>query len=183
MSANSVPAMDPEKDKVASHAGEIVMRLVACDLRPSQIVTRESLENAIAAVALTGGSTNAVLHLLAIGREVGVSLDLEDFDRINRQVPLLADLKPGGRFVATDLHRAGGIGLVAHRLRELGALHGGALTVTGRTVGAEAESAKETPGQEVVRQLTDPIKPTGGLSCSKGTSPPMAAWSRWRGMP
>ena len=172
MSANSVPAMDPEKDKAASRAGEIVMRLVAHDLRPSQIVTLESLENAIAAVALTGGSTNAVLHLLAIAREVGVPLNLEDFDRINRQVPLLADLKPGGRFVATDLHRAGGIGLVAHRLLELGALHDGALTVTGRTVGDEAESAKEIPGQEVVRQLTDPIKPTGGLVVLKGNLAP-----------
>ena len=172
MSANDVPAMDPLKDDVARRAGEIVMRLVADDLRPRQIVTRDALENAIASVALTGGSTNAVLHLLAIAREADVSLALDDFDRINQQVLLLADLKPGGRFVATDLYQAGGIGLVAHRLRELGVLHGTALTVTGRTVGDEAGSAQETPGQEVVRTLSDPIKPTGGLVVLKGNLAP-----------
>ena len=172
MSANAVPAMDPLKDDVARRAGEIVMRLVADDLRPRQIVTREALENAIASVALTGGSTNAVLHLLAIAREAEVSLDLDDFDRINQKVPLLADLKPGGRFVATDLYEAGGISLVAHRLRELGVLHGAALTVTGRTVGDEAGSAQETPGQEVVHTLSDPIKPTGGLVVLKGNLAP-----------
>ena len=172
MSANAVPAMDPLKDDVARRAGEIVMRLVADDVRPRQIVTRDALENAIASVALTGGSTNAVLHLLAIAREADVSLDLDDFDRINQQVPLLADLKPGGRFVATDLYQAGGIGLVAHRLRELGVLHGAALTVTGRTVGDEAGAAQETPGQEVVRTLSDPIKPTGGLVVLKGNLAP-----------
>ena len=172
MSANAVPAMDPLKDEVARRAGEIVMRLVADDVRPRQIVTRDALENAIASVALTGGSTNAVLHLLAIAREADVSLDLDDFDRINQQVPLLADLKPGGRFVATDLYQAGGIGLVAHRLRELGVLHGAALTVTGRTVGDEAGAAQETPGQEVVRTLSDPIKPTGGLVVLKGNLAP-----------
>ena len=172
MSANAVPAMDPLKDDVARRAGEIVMRLVHDDVRPRQIVTRDALENAIASVALTGGSTNAVLHLLAIAREADVSLDLDDFDRINKQVPLLADLKPGGRFVATDLYQAGGIGLVAHRLRELGVLHGAALTVTGRTVGDEAGAAQETPGQEVVRTLSDPIKPTGGLVVLKGNLAP-----------
>ena len=172
MSANAVPAMDPLKDDVARRAGEIVMRLVDDDVRPRQIVTRDALENAIASVALTGGSTNAVLHLLAIAREADVSLDLDDFDRINKQVPLLADLKPGGRFVATDLYQAGGIGLVAHRLRELGVLHGAALTVTGRTVGDEAGAAQETPGQEVVRTLSDPIKPTGGLVVLKGNLAP-----------
>ena len=172
MSANAVPAMDPLKDEVARGAGEIVMRLVADDVRPRQIVTRDALENAIASVALTGGSTNAVLHLLAIAREADVSLDLDDFDRINQHVPLLADLKPGGRFVATDLYQAGGIGLVAHRLRELGVLHGAALTVTGRTVGDEAGAAQETPGQEVVRTLSDPIKPTGGLVVLKGNLAP-----------
>ena len=160
--------MDPLKDDVARRAGEIVMRLVADDLRPKQIVTREALENAIASVALTGGSTNAVLHLLAIARTRGVSLDLDDFDRINQKVPLLADLKPGGRFVATDLHEAGGIGLVALRLLELGVLHRSALTVTGRTVGDEAGSAQETPGQEVVHTLSNPIKPTGGLVGAQG---------------
>ena len=172
MSANGVPAMEAAKDDVARQAGEIVMRLVADDVTPSQIVTREALENAIASVAATGGSTNAVLHLLAIAREAGVSLDLDDFDRINRQVPLLADLKPGGQFVATDLFKAGGIRLVARRLQELGALHEDALTVTGRSVGEEAATAEETPGQEVVHAVSDPIKPTGGLVVLKGNLAP-----------
>ena len=172
MSANSVPAMEPAKDDVARQAGEIVMRLVADDVTPSQIVTREALENAIASVAATGGSTNAVLHLLAIAREAGVSLELDDFDRINRQVPLLADLKPGGQFVATDLYKAGGIRLVARRLQELGVLHGDALTVTGLSVGEEAATAEETPGQEVVHPVSEPIKPTGGLVVLKGNLAP-----------
>ena len=172
MSANSVPAMDAAKDDVARRVGEVVMRLVADDVTPRQIVTREALENAIASVAATGGSTNAVLHLLAIAREAGVELHLDDFDQINQRVPLLADLKPGGRFVATDLYKAGGIGLVAHRLQELGALHGNALTVTGRTVGEEAAAARETPGQQVVHAVADPIKPTGGLVVLKGNLAP-----------
>ena len=172
MSANSVPAMEPAKDDVARQAGEIVMRLVADDVTPSQIVTRDALENAIASVAATGGSTNAVLHLLAIAREAGVSLELDDFDRINRQVPLLADLKPGGQFVATDLYKAGGIRLVARRLQELGVLHGDALTVTGLSVGEEAATAEETPGQEVVHPVSEPIKPTGGLVVLKGNLAP-----------
>ena len=172
MSANSVPAMESAKDDVARQAGEIVMRLVADDVTPSQIVTREALENAIASVAATGGSTNAVLHLLAIAREAGVSLELDDFDRINRNVPLLADLKPGGQFVATDLYKAGGIRLVARRLQELGVLHGDALTVTGLSVGEEAATAEETPGQEVVRPAAEPIKATGGLVVLKGNLAP-----------
>ena len=172
MRANSVPAMDAAKGEVARQAGEIVMRLVADDLTPRRIVTRESLENAIAAVAVTGGSTNAVLHLLAIAREAEVPLDLDDFDEINRRVPLLADLKPGGRFVATDLHRAGGIALIASRLKELGVLHEGEITVTGRTVGEEAAEARETEGQEVVHAVADPIKATGGLVVLKGNLAP-----------
>ena len=172
MSANSVPAMDAAKDVVATRAGETVMRLVADDLTPRQIVTRASLENAIAAVALTGGSTNAVLHLLAIAREAEIPLTLDDFDRINRQVPLLADLKPGGRFVATDLHAAGGIAIVAHRLKELGVLHEDAITVTGRRIGEEAAGAQEAQGQEVVHGVSDPIKTTGGLVILKGNLAP-----------
>ena len=172
MRTNSVPAMDAAKDEVAHDAGEIVMRLVREDVTPHQIVTRDAVENAIASVALTGGSTNAVLHLLAIAHEAGVPLDLDDFDRINQQVPLLADLKPGGRFVATDLHRAGGIALVAGRLKELGALREGALTVTGRTIGEEAADAAETGGQEVVRPVSNPIKPTGGLVVLRGNLAP-----------
>ena len=172
MNANGVPAMDTHKEDVARQAGELVMRLVTEDVRPRQIVTRAAIENAVAAVALTGGSTNAVLHLLAIAREAEVSLELDDFDRISSKVPLLADLKPAGRFVATDLYRAGGIGLVAHRLREVGALHGNALTVTGRTIGEETDTTRETPGQEVVRPVVDPITLTGGLIVLRGNLAP-----------
>ena len=168
----SVPAMDAEKDRVTQQAGQLMMTVLRRDLRPRQIITRESLENAIAAVAATGGSTNAVLHLLAIAREVNVPLELADFDRISERVPLLADLKPGGRFVATDLHRAGGIALVAKRLRDAGLLHGEAVTVTGRTIGEEADAARETPRQEVVRPLNDPLSPTGGLVVLEGNLAP-----------
>ena len=172
MRANGVPAMSEEKAGAARRAGAIVMDLVRADLRPRRIVTREALENAIAAVAATGGSTNAVLHLLAIAREAGVPLEIDDFDRISARTPLLADLKPGGRFVATDLHRAGGVGLVARRLQEAGLLHDDALTVTGETIGAAARAAAETAGQEVVRPVADPITPAGGLVILKGNLAP-----------
>ena len=172
MHANGVPALVAEKDAVARQAGELVMRLVETDLRPCQIVTSAALENAVAAVVSTGGSTNAVLHLLAIAREARVPLAIDDFDRISSRVPLLADLKPGGRFVATDLYRAGGIGLVAKRLHEAGILQADALTVTGRTIGEEAAAASETADQEVVRPLADPITPTGGLVVLKGNLAP-----------
>ena len=172
MHANGVPALAPEKEVVARQAGALVMQLVETDLRPRQIVTRTALENAVAAVVSTGGSTNAVLHLLAIAREASVPLAIDDFDRISSQVPLLADLKPAGRFVATDLYRAGGIGLVAKRLHEAGILQADALTVTGRTIGEEAAAASETADQEVVRPLDDPITPTGGLVVLKGNLAP-----------
>jgi dihydroxy-acid dehydratase len=135
-------------------------------------VTRAALENAIASVAATGGSTNAVLHLVAIAREMGVPLDLEDFDRVNARVPVFADLKPGGRFVATDLYAAGGTRLVARRLLDVGALHAGAMTVTGRTIGEEASAAVETAGQEVVRPSASPLKSSGGLVILKGNLAP-----------
>ena len=172
MRANGVPAMSEEKAGAARRAGAIVMDVVRADLRPRRIVTREAMENAISAVAATGGSTNAVLHLLAIAREAGVPLAIDDFDRISARTPLLADLKPGGRFVATDLHRAGGIGLVARRLQEAGLLHDDALTVTGETIGAAARAAAETAGQEVVRPVSDPITPAGGLVILKGNLAP-----------
>ncbi|MDH5725504.1 MAG: dihydroxy-acid dehydratase [Nitrospira sp.] len=124
MGRNGVPAMDGRKDDVAFECGKMVMDLVKQNLRPRQIITRKSLENAIAAVATTGGSTNAVLHLLAIARESGVKLSIDDFDKINRKVPLLADLKPGGRYAAADLFAAGGTTLVAKRLLDAGLLHG-----------------------------------------------------------
>jgi dihydroxy-acid dehydratase len=172
MGRNGVPAMDGRKDDVAFECGKLVMELVKQNLRPRQIITRKSLENAIAAVATTGGSTNAVLHLLAIARESGIKLSIDDFDKINRKVPLLADLKPGGRFAAADLYAAGGTTLVAKRLLEAGLLHGNQPTVTGRTIGEEAANARETPGQQVLRPLASPIKPTGGLVILKGNLAP-----------
>ena len=172
MDGTSIPAMTDGKDDSAKQTGELVMKLVEQDLCARQIITRPALENAIASVLTSGGSTNAVLHLLAIAREANVPLNIEDFDRISAQIPLLADLKPGGRFVATDLYKAGGISLLAKRLSEAGKLHDDALTVTGRTIGEEAATAKETQGQEVVRTLSDPIKPIGGLMILKGNLAP-----------
>jgi dihydroxy-acid dehydratase len=172
MGRNGVPAMDPRKDDVAFECGQLVMDLLKHDLRPRKIITRKSLENAIAAVATTGGSTNAVLHLLAIAREAGVRLTIDDFDRINRKVPLLADLKPGGRFTASDLFAAGGTTLVAKRLLEAGLLHKDQPTVSGRTIGEEAQRAKETVAQQVLRPLDNPIKPSGGLVILKGNLAP-----------
>lgn len=172
MGRNGVPAMDGRKDDVAFECGKMVMELVKQDLRPRRLITRKSLENAIAAVATTGGSTNAVLHLLAIARESGIKLSIDDFDRINRKVPLLADLKPGGRFAAADLYAAGGTTLVAKRLLDAGLLHGNQPTVTGRTIGEEASQAREASGQQVLRPLAHPIKPTGGLVILKGNLAP-----------
>lgn len=172
MGRNGVPAMDGRKDDVAFECGKMVMELVKQDLRPRQLITRKSLENAIAAVATTGGSTNAVLHLLAIARESGIKLSIDDFDRINRKVPLLADLKPGGRFAAADLYAAGGTTLVAKRLLDAGLLHKDQPTVTGRTIGEEASKAREASGQQVLRPLAHPIKPTGGLVILKGNLAP-----------
>ena len=172
MGHNGVPAMDPEKDEIAFRCGKMVMDLITRDLRPRHIITRKSIENAIAAVATTGGSTNAVLHLLAVAREAGVRLTIDDFDKINRKVPLLADLKPGGRFTAADLHAAGGTTLVAKRLLDAGLLHASQPTVTGRPIGEEAAKAHETPSQAVLRPLSNPIKPTGGLVILKGNLAP-----------
>jgi dihydroxy-acid dehydratase len=172
MGSNGIPATVAEKDEAAFNAGKLVLDLLRRDLRPSQILTRKSIENAIAAVAATGGSTNAVLHLLAIAQEAGVELTIDDFDRISARTPLVADLKPGGRFVANDLYNAGGIQLVAKRLLEGGLIHGDALTVGGTTIADAAQLAKETPGQEVVRPLSNPLKATGGLVILKGNLAP-----------
>jgi len=172
MGRNGVPAMDQRKDDVAFECGKMVMDLLKRDIRPRQIITRKSLENAIAAVATTGGSTNAVLHLLAIAREAHIKLSIDDFDKINRKVPLLADLKPGGRFTASDLYAAGGTTLVAKRLLDAGILHAGQPTVTGRTIGEEAKDAKETSSQQVLRPLSNPIKQTGGLVILRGNLAP-----------
>jgi len=172
MNISSVPATNENKAKAAECAGAMLMDLVRRDVRPRQIVTPEALENAIASVCASGGSTNAVLHLLAIAKEAGVALKIEDFDRISQRTPLLADLKPGGRFMAIDMFRAGGTPLLARRLKELGLLRAEAQTVTGKTIGAEADGAQETPGQEVLRPAKSPIKPTGGLVILKGNLAP-----------
>jgi len=170
--ANEVPAMDPKKDKVCVEAGKLVIELLKKDLRPSRIITKKAIENAIAAVAMTGGSTNAVLHLLAVAREVGVRLSIDDFDRISSRTPLLGDLKPGGRYVASDLYEAGGFRLVAKRLLDAKLLHKECLTVTGSTIGEEAARAEEINGQKVLRSLSAPLKPTGGLVILKGNLAP-----------
>jgi dihydroxy-acid dehydratase len=175
MGFNDVPALDPEKPRVGREAGALVLELLKRNLRPRQVITREAIENAIASVAATGGSTNSVLHLLAIAREAGVELNIDDFDRISAKVPLLADLKPSGRFVATDMYRAGGAALVAKRLKEAGLLHEKALTVTGRTIGEEADRATEPKNQEVVRPISNPISPNGGLAILRGNLAPEGA--------
>ncbi len=170
-----VPAEDSDKAGVAERIGELVMRVLAEDLRPSRVITRDSLENAIACVCASGGSTNGVLHLLAVAREAQIELSIDDFERISRATPLLADLKPGGRFVATDLYRAGGVPLILKRLDELGILHADAITVSGRTIGAEAAAAVEAEGQEVVLPAAAPLKPEGGLAILRGNLAPEGA--------
>jgi dihydroxy-acid dehydratase len=172
MGSNSVPATDTAKAAVAKAAGTLVMDLVRKGLKPRQILTPAAFENAIASVAATGGSTNAVLHLLAIAREAGVTLDLQVFNRISASVPWLADLKPAGRYVATDMHRAGGNAVVAKRLLEHGVLKGDALTVTGKTMAEVAAAATEPAGQVVIRPLSNPLSPTGGLKILTGSLAP-----------
>jgi dihydroxy-acid dehydratase len=173
--SSMVPAEDDDKATVAEKIGELVMRLLVEDLRPSRVITRESLENAIATVCASGGSTNGVLHLLAVAREAGIELEIDDFERISRRTPLLADLKPGGRFVATDLYRAGGVPLILNRLAEAELLNEDAITVSGRTIGEETAAAKEAEGQEVVRPISNPLKPAGGLAILRGNLAPDGA--------
>ena len=168
MTLSSVPATDSAKAQAGKRAGEMVMELLRRDITPLKIITKAAIENAIAGVAATGGSTNSVLHLLAIANEAKIPLSINDFDRISSRTPILADLKPAGRFVATDLYAAGGTALVAKRMLEGKLLHGQCLTVTGRTIAEEAAGAKETPKQEVVRSLNSPLKSTGGLVILKG---------------
>jgi dihydroxy-acid dehydratase len=175
LGTGSVPAGDPHKAIVARQTGERVMSLVSTRRRPREILVRAAFDNAVAVVAATGGSTNAVLHLLAIAREAGVELDLDDFDAISARTPTIADLKPSGRFVATELHAAGGNALVARRLIEAGLVDGSIGTVTGRTLAEEAAGAPETPGQTVVRDAAHAIKPTGGLVILRGTLAPGGA--------
>jgi dihydroxy-acid dehydratase len=172
MNFNGVPALDPRKEEVAFECGRLVMDLLKKGVMPRQIITRKALENAIAGVMATGGSTNAVLHLLAVAREAGVRLSIGDFDRISRKTPLLADLKPWGRFTAPEMYAAGGMALVAKRLLDAGLLHGMERTVTGKTIGEEAQAAREAPGQEVIRPLASALKPTGGLAILRGNLAP-----------
>jgi dihydroxy-acid dehydratase len=172
MNGNGVPAVDPQKEEVAFECGKMAMGLLQKGVTPRQIITRKALLNAIAGVMATGGSTNAVLHLLAVAKEAGVRLALDDFDRISRKTPVLADMKPWGRFAAPDMYRAGGMAVIARRLLDAGLLHADEKTVTGRTIAEEARAARETPGQDVIRPLSNPIKPTGGMVILKGSLAP-----------
>jgi dihydroxy-acid dehydratase len=169
---NGIPAENPGKADAARRAGELVMRLVNEGTRPSAIMTRAAIDNAIASVAATGGSTNAVLHLLAIAHELGIPLDLDDFDQIAARTPIVASLMPGGRYTAVDIHEAGGIGLVARELIRGGMVDASTRNVDGRTLAEIAAAAVETPGQEVVVSIEHPIKPTGGLAILRGSLAP-----------
>jgi len=172
MGMNGIPALDPQKDEAAYQCGQIVMDLLKRGVKPLDILTRQAFANAIASVAATGGSTNAVLHLLAMAREANVPLAIEDFDVVSARTPIIADLKPAGRFVAVDVHHAGGIPLIAKKLLEAGLLDGSQITVSGRTIAEEAARVTETPGQVVVRPVSNPIKKTGGLVILKGNLAP-----------
>jgi len=175
MNSNSVPAVDPRKELVGYQAGQLVMDLVRKNLTPKKIMTRDAFLNAVTAVLASGGSTNAVLHLLACAHEAGVKLRLDDFNTISAKTPFIADLTPGGQYVAYDLYKAGGIGLLAKRLLEGKKIKGNCLTVTGRTLAEEAERTTETPGQQVIRSLDNPLKETGGLIILKGNLAPEGA--------
>ena len=172
MGFNGVPAMDPLKDEIAYRCGEVIMQALKKGIKPKDILTRTAFHNAIAGVACTGGSTNAVLHLLAISREMGVSLDIDDFQKVSERTPLLADLKPSGKFVAVDVHKAGGIPLIAKRLLDGKLVDGSTVTITGKTFAEETGAAKETPGQPVIMPLDKPLKKTGGLVILKGNLSP-----------
>ncbi len=176
-----VPAMDAVKDDVARKAGELILHMIENDIRPSKIVTRQALENAIASVAATGGSTNGVLHHLAYAREAGIPFTIDDIEAISKHTPLIADLKPTGKYTAVDVHKAGGIRLIAQRLLEGGYIDGSSLTVTGRSLAEEASSAVETPGQQVIRPLSNPISANGGLHILKGNLCPNGAVIKLKG--
>src|SRR5439155_599049 len=175
MGFNDVPAMDPRKEEIAFETGKLVMDLLKKGVRPRQVITKRALQNAIAGVMATGGSTNAVLHLLAVAKEAGVKLTIDEFDTVSRRTPLLADLKPWGSYTAPEMYEAGGMAVVAKRLLDAGLLHATETTVTGRTIGDEASAARETPGQKVIRALANPIARHGGMAILRGNVAPEAA--------
>jgi dihydroxy-acid dehydratase len=181
MGYNSVPAIDPHKDEIAFRCGELAMDLLKRGAKVKDILTRDAIENAIASVAASGGSTNSVLHLLAIAREAGVPLEIDDFQKVSERTPLLCDLKPFGRFVAADMHRAGGIRLLAKRLLDSKKIHANAMTVTGKTIGEEAAIAVETPDQEVIAPLDKPLKASGGLVILRGNLAPQGCVAKISG--
>jgi dihydroxy-acid dehydratase len=172
MGFNGVPAVDAQKEEIAYQTGRLVMDVLRKGLRPRDIITKKALANSIAGVMATGGSTNAVLHLLAVAKEAGVKLTIDEFDQISRKTPLLADLKPWGNYTAPEMYEAGGMPVVAMRLLEAGLLHGGEKTVSGRTIGEEARAAREAPGQKVIRSLKEPLKAQGGLAILRGNLAP-----------
>jgi len=181
MGMADVPAEDDAKLEVAQQAGELMIQLVKNDIRPSKIITKTALENAIAAAAATGGSTNAVLHTLAFAREAGIDFTIDEIEAISRRTPIIADLRPTGKYVALDLYKAGGVALVAKRMLEGGYLDGSTLTVTGKTLAEAVATAQETPGQQVVRSLDNPIKASGGLVILKGNLAPRGAVVKLKG--
>ncbi len=178
----SIPALDPRRVEVCRAAGEAVMRLLRDGIRPSDILTREAFENAIVTLVAMGGSTNGVLHLLAIAREAGVPLELADFDRIARRTPHIADMHPGGRYMMVDLDRAGGVAIVLRELLEGGLLRGGALTVTGKTIAENLRELRRPEDQDVVRPLSRPIAPSGTLAVLSGTLAPEGAVIKTAGL-
>jgi dihydroxy-acid dehydratase len=181
MGFNGVPAVDAQKEEVAYQTGRLVMDVLRKGLRPRDIITKKALANAIAGVMATGGSTNAVLHLLAVAKEAGVKLTIDEFDQISRKTPLLADLKPWGNYTAPEMFEAGGMAVVAMRLLEAGLLNGGEKTVTGRTIGEEARAAREAPGQKVIRSLKEPLKAQGGLAILRGNLAPEGCVAKMSG--
>jgi dihydroxy-acid dehydratase len=172
MGYNGVPAVDAHKEEIAYQTGRLVMDVLRKGLKPRDIITKKAIENSIAGVMATGGSTNAVLHLMAVAKEAGVKLTIDEFDRVSRKTPLLADLKPWGNYTAPEMYEAGGMAVVARRLLDAGLLHAGEKTVTGRTIGEEAKAGREAPGQKVIRSLNDPLKDHGGLVILRGNLAP-----------
>lgn len=176
-----IPAVAEEKDTVSYKVGELIMKMIAEDLRPSKIITRQSMENAMASVAATGGSTNAVLHTLAFAREAGIPWTIDDIEAINKRTPIIADMKPAGKYTAVDVHKAGGIRLIAQRLVNGGYVHNDCITVTGKTLAEEAATAVETPGQQVIKTFENPISQNGGLHILKGNLAPRGSVIKLKG--